>query len=253
MPRVQRILALGDALVIAAVLVIGQVGAFGFADPLVSGTSTSVPLTYVPFSIVVGVVWWLLLAGLDSYREGILGTGIDEYQRVAQATLAVFGGVAIGSYLLQLQVSRGYFIIVLPVGLLALVAWRWVARKALIATRSRGKLLRKALIVGSATSAADIAREIERRPHLGMDLVGVCVTDAGGAGRLPGTSVRVLNGSANGLDCLDDVRALIDRTGAETVILTASPTITSADIRELSWQLDPTKTSVMMVNRPWFD
>jgi exopolysaccharide biosynthesis polyprenyl glycosylphosphotransferase len=181
---------------------------------------------------------------MDAYREGILGTGTDEYQRLAEATFVVFGCVAIGAYLLKVDVSRGYFALVLPVGLAGLLVWRWMARKVLVAARRHGHLTRRTLVIGSSLTAGDMAREILRRPNLGMSLVGACVTDATSASTLSGTDVPVLR-------CLqaDDVavlRTVIEGAEAETVIITASPRLSSRKIRELSWSLDPEKTSMIV-------
>ncbi|MFC7579881.1 sugar transferase [Schaalia naturae] len=242
--RVQRLLVAGDLVVIAMALLAGNVARFGFTDPVVAGSTQSVPLTYIPFSVVLGLVWWLLLNAMDAYREGILGTGTDEYQRLAEATFVVFGCVAIGAYLLKVDVSRGYFALVLPVGLAGLLVWRWTARKMLVAARRHGYLTRRTLVIGSSLTAGDMAREILRRPNLGMDLVGACVTDATSASTLSGTDVPVLR-------CLqaDDVavlRTAIEEAEAETVIITASPRLSSRKIRELSWSLDPEKTSMIV-------
>jgi exopolysaccharide biosynthesis polyprenyl glycosylphosphotransferase len=77
-----------------------------------------------------------------------------------------------------------------------------------------------------------------------MDLVGACVTDATSASTLSGTDVPVLR-------CLqaDDVavlRTVVEEAEAETVIITASPRLSSRKIRELSWSLDPEKTSMIV-------
>ncbi|MCI1788331.1 MAG: sugar transferase [Actinomyces sp.] len=242
--RVQRLLVAGDLVVITVALLAGNVARFGFTDPVVAGSTQSIPLTYIPFSVALGLVWWLLLNAMDAYREGILGTGTDEYQRLAEATFVVFGCVAIGAYLLKVDVSRGYFALVLPVGLAGLLVWRWMARKVLVAARRHGHLTRRTLVIGSSLTAGDMAREILRRPNLGMSLVGACVTDATSASTLSGTDVPVLR-------CLqaDDVavlRTVIEGAEAETVIITASPRLSSRKIRELSWSLDPEKTSMIV-------
>lgn len=242
---VQRVLAVGDFVVILLAFFIGHLVALGWVDPLVSGTRGLIPFNYIPLSIILAGVWCAMLWAIDAYREGILGSGVEEYQRITQATFAVFGATAIASYLLQLQVSRGYFIAVLPLGWVGLMLWRWCARKALVALRQHGRLMKRTLIIGASLSAADTAAEIIRRPNLGLQVVGLWLTDADGSGTATVADVPVLNDTRSS-HSTRDIRSLIDRSGIDTVVLAASAGLSSRRIREFSWTLDPDKTSVIV-------
>ncbi len=241
----QRVLAVGDLLVILLAFFVGHLVSLGWGDPLVAGTRGLIPLNYIPLSILLAGAWCVMLWAIDAYREGVLGSGVEEYQRVTQATFAVFGAIAIASYLLQLQISRGYFIAVLPLGWLGLTMWRWCARKALVALRQHGRLMKRTLVIGASLSAADTAAEIIRRPNLGLQVVGLWLTDAGENTTATVSGVPVLNDTRSS-HSTRDIYSLIDRSGIDTVVLAASAGLSSRRIREFSWTLDPDKTSVIV-------
>ena len=65
------------------------------------------------------------------------GVGAAEYKRVIQATLKLFGALAIAMVFIQFDVARGYFAIALPLGLLLLTGDRWLWRRWLNQKRPR--------------------------------------------------------------------------------------------------------------------
>lgn len=235
----QGVLVVGDLVIIALSVTAGHLLKFGFNDPTIQDASGTISLSYLPLSIGLGLVWWLMLSAFHTYRQRLLGSGTEEYQRVFQATFLVFGTLAIASYLLKAQVARGYFLAVLPIGLVGLFLWRWLARKRLIRLRRGGELTNRVVILGGARTAADMARELRRRRDLGMQVVGACVAGVPEGSTLRGTSVPVL-GDVNSLP------AIMTELLADTVVITGSPDISAAEIKELSWRLDPVGTQVVL-------
>ena len=73
--------------------------------------------TILWFSAALCLAWWLMLEAWNSRNSRILGSGPDEYKRVAAASLWLFGLVAIFSYVFRVETARGYVGIALPVGL----------------------------------------------------------------------------------------------------------------------------------------
>ena len=92
--------------------------------------------TYASFSIGLFLLWMLSLQLHDTRSAKVLGSGAEEYKRVAAATFRVFAVVAVGAYLLQADVARGYVAIALPVGAAGLLVSRWLARQWLARNRS---------------------------------------------------------------------------------------------------------------------
>ena len=95
-------------------------------QPLVEGDFEA---KYLVVSTLLLVAW---IAVLEIYRtrdSRTFGVGAAEYKRVVQATLKLFGALAIAMVFIQFDVVRGYFAIALPLGLLLLTADRWLWRR----------------------------------------------------------------------------------------------------------------------------
>lgn len=233
MRRFQRELAIGDAVVIVIAVVASHLLRFGLTDPELSAGHGVAQLNYLPVGVVLGVVWWCLLASLHTYRERLLGSGTDEYERVIEATLTLFGLVAIGSFIFRVAVSRQYFLMMLPIGLVGLLVWRWLSRKLLIRQRRRGRYCHRAVIVGSEASTSVMMEELGRRPEMGIEFVAACLSGGDNAGKVvPGTSVPVVGGVG------DVVQAVSDHA-ADTLVVTAAHDLTPKKIRRIGWKLDP--------------
>lgn len=231
----QRSVAFGDLTIIAVAVVVTHLSKFGFTDPTVGG---SPDVSYVPLSILLGLVWWGMLLANHTYRRRLLGSGVEEYQRVFQSTFMVFGAVAIFSYLLRIQVARSYFLLALPIGLFGILLWRWLARKELIRRRSRNELCDRVVILGGHRTASDLAKEFARHPDLGLNVLGACV---------PGREVDTLQGTAVPvLGDVTDVEQVLQCTGADTLVITSSPSLSARKIRELGWRLDPGRIHVVI-------
>jgi len=235
----QGLLAAGDLVIIALSVTAGHLLKFGFNDPTIQDSSGTISLSYLPLSIGLGLMWWLMLSAFHTYRQRLLGSGTEEYQRVFQATFLVFGTLAIASYLFKAQVARGYFLAVLPIGFMGLFLWRWLARKRLIQLRRRGELTSRVLLLGGAQTATDMARELRRRRDLGMSVVGACVAGASPGRTLRGSNVPVLGGTG-------DVAAALDRLEVDTLVVTGSPDLSAQEVRRLSWELDPARVHLIL-------
>ena len=127
-------LAVTDAVAIVGSVAIAQLVRFG-ADPATL-SSEVVVYSYTAVSAVLILAWFSVLILSRSREPRVLGAGVEEYRRVARATAALFGTVAVVSYLLKLEVARGYLAVALPLGLLSLLLTRWLWQKWLLKQRS---------------------------------------------------------------------------------------------------------------------
>jgi exopolysaccharide biosynthesis polyprenyl glycosylphosphotransferase len=237
----KRRLAITDFLVVTWVVVGTQIARFrGFDSPIVIRDSIQPSgLNYSELSAVLGVAWLISLVLFQTRDARIIGTGNVEYRRIVDATLRLFGLVAIAAFLFQLDLARAYIIIALPVGLLALLSSRWIWRKWLATTRSRGGYSSRVLLVGSRASVEAIGRELVRTPAAGYTVVGACIPgDIGGYlfddGTIPVSSH------------LDYLHAAIEATAADTVVITSSDELPPDRIRELSWSLEPGRQHLVL-------
>lgn len=236
-----RRLLISDTLIILWAVFGAQVLWFG-ADTagLATRQFRDLAISYSIVSVVLSAAWLgtLLLVSSREYR--ILGAGAEEYKRVISASTRVFGAFAIIGFVFQIDFSRGYLIIALPVGLLALLVERWLWRQWLNAQRSSGGYSSRAVLVGSAQTASEIAQALIRSPAAGYQVVAACLTDAGGHDTLPRTAVPVAGD-------IDDLAETMLATGADTVIVVGGHGLSQDRIREISWSLAPGEQHLVMV------
>ena len=70
--------------------------------------------TYLALSLALPVVWIAALWLAGAYDVRFIGTGSDEYRKVLNAGVSLTAAVAIFSYAINLELSRGYVVIALP-------------------------------------------------------------------------------------------------------------------------------------------
>ncbi|MGW9113318.1 sugar transferase [Microbacterium sp. NPDC055683] len=183
-------------------------------------------------AVVTAVLWLMLLAGSASRSPRVVGTGATEYRRVVESTVLTFGLVALGVYLLDIEGLRLFLGCGFGAGVVLLLAARWSARRWLIAQRRQGRMSRAVLLVGSPASIATVARDVQRTPAAGFRVVGAAIPGGAQGEIVPGTTIPVRGR-------LDNLPAVLQEAGVDTVIVTSSNEFSSSRVRELSWQLEP--------------
>ncbi|WP_089249945.1 sugar transferase [Rhodococcoides kyotonense] len=223
--RYSRRLVVSDTIVVVASVAAAHFVRFG-AD-----TDSS----YVPVTVGLIAGWLIALAAFRSRSTRIVGAGPDEYRLVLTTSFRLFGLLAIGSLLLQMDVARGYLAIAFPLGTLGLLVTRRAWRKHLVRERGRGLSTSSLLVVGSPDAAAGMIRSLERDRRSGYRVVGYCAPNTATAPEfltVHGRSIPLL-GDENTV--LDAVRA----SGADTVAVTATEHLGPVGIRKMLWALEP--------------
>jgi len=236
-----------NRLIVTDIVVIGwsvigaQIARFGSTDSTLNimqlGDQTD--LSYAAVSAVLIAAWCAALAMFGTRDSRVVGTGTLEYKRIIDATIRLFGVVAIVAFLLKIDIARGYLIITLPIGLLALLASRWIWRQWLTAERAKGHYSSKVLLVGSRISVSAIAADLAREPQAGYLVVGACVPGNLIGEYLPGTNIPM----STNLDQLQETMAAV---GADTVVVTSSDELPPERIRQLSWSLEPGRQHLVL-------
>ncbi|MCS5723241.1 sugar transferase [Herbiconiux sp. CPCC 203407] len=229
-----RRLFVTDLLVLVWVIFGVQIAWFGLDSSTVAvRENAALAVSYSTISVIILIAWLLILHvyGTRGYR--VVGTGTQEYRLIADATLRLFGMVAIVAFLFQISFARGYVLIAFPLGLAVLIFSRWMWRQWLGMKRARGQYVSRVVLIGSPASASHIARELNRRPEAGYMVVGACVPVwSEGEEHLAGTQVPILGG-------LGDVLAVLQTAEADTVVITSADELPPQRVRELSWSLEP--------------
>ena len=227
-------LMLTDLLVLIWVIVGVQIAWFGLTTSEVtfSGSLSDVALSYSFTSLTLIVAWMLMLGifGTRSYR--VLGTGAQEYRLIADASVRLFGLVAILAFLFKIDFARGYILLAFPLGVIILLMSRWIWRQWLGVQRQNGEYSSRVLLVGSEASTMYLASELARLPTAGYHVVGACIPNGTVAGYLGDTGVPVFVS-------IDRLQEAMGQSGADTVVITSSEELSAEKIREISWSLEP--------------
>jgi len=214
---------------------------FGFTaeDVRFRGSLADVSFSYSAATVVVIALWMGFLSLFDSRSDSVVGAGSLEYKSVANASIRLFGLLAIVAYLFHIDIARGYVLLAFPLGIVVLIFSRWLWRRWLHVQRLNGRFTSRAVLAGSVASVTHIAKELTRQPEIGYRVAGACIS-AGRAGQLlADTSVPVLGG-------LNEITDALDAVGADTVIITSSDDLSPQRVRELGWRLEPKSQNLVV-------
>jgi FlaA1/EpsC-like NDP-sugar epimerase len=126
---------------------------------------------------VLALIWLSLLALVDSRSRRIRGYRAEEYRRIIDATLVLFGVIAFPSVVLELDLAGGHLAIALPLGLIGLLVNRRIWRGVAARKRAKGEYQTSLLVVGSSSAAAEVAAKLVRARELGFYVVGLCTPE----------------------------------------------------------------------------
>ena len=213
-----------DATMILIAVGVSQLLRFGRFDVATHG------VPYVVLSSLLVLVWLLMLAAGRTYEARFIGVGAEEFWRVLDACIRFFAVVAGISYVLKLELARGYVAIALPLGTVLLLSGRYAARKSLHRIRSRGRASYRVLAVGDRDAVGSMIREARRWPYAGMSFVGACVSGPGPL-VVGENEVAVLGGP-------DDVIAALERADADAVAVAGGWSVGKTSLRQLTWELE---------------
>jgi exopolysaccharide biosynthesis polyprenyl glycosylphosphotransferase len=174
---------------------------------------------------------WLAIAGLHrTYEQRYLGAGTEEFDRVLRSGLVLFATIAVGSYVLNSNVSRSIVIFAVPVTVCGSLAARKLLRMRLHRARAVGVGLEKTIVVGAGDAVVQLVELLKSAPQRGLDPIGVCLPQP--TALPPGLhGVPVLGGP-------DDVLRAVDSTGAHVVAVVSHPDFWGHPLRKLAWALE---------------
>ncbi|GAB2713304.1 sugar transferase [Arthrobacter bambusae] len=238
--RTARTLRVVDAFVI----VWAVAGAYSIRFGLDSGFAVSgQDSSYVWLSILLAVTWWLMLGAWGTRQSRILGSGPDEYKRVAAASLWLFGFVAIFSYVFRVETARGYVGIALPAGLVGLLLARWLLRQHLSIHRQKGRRMSRLLLLGGPGAVAHLAATLRREKHAGYMPIALYT---------PGSHDPSAELASVGLPVLghipdtDAILAAIGQCDADAIAVSAGVQLHPQTLRHLGWELADRNVGLIM-------
>ena len=224
-PRV----VLVDAVAVVAAVATSVVLRFPGEVPELAVATGQVEYWLVAAALAAGWIVALWVSGVWDGR--ILGNGLEEFRRLARASLFLFGVIGVLSYLTKASLARGFIAVALPLGMFALllshVGWRrWLVRQ-----RRCGRMLTSVLVVGQLPSASYLARRLQASPLSGYRVAGMCVLGEDGKDGAAESAVSAR---------LADIARTAAIVGARAVAVASCEHVGPAEVRHLAWQLEGT-------------
>ncbi|MGZ4602473.1 MAG: sugar transferase [Kineosporiaceae bacterium] len=187
---------------------------------------------YVAVTVLAPVLWVLAIASRRGYEKRFLGAGPEEYRSIADAALVLFTGLAVASFALKTDLSRGFLFVFLPTALVLTVVFRRRLRSWLYRRRLSGDGMHRVLVVGRDDAVGHLMEQFDREPWHGLAPVGVCVSGRQGGLALPASVT-----AAGGTDPRTVLRN-VDELGADVVAVASSPDLSGHALRRLAWALE---------------
>lgn len=237
-----RRLLITDFLVIAVSVYVSQFIRFSTTGRMlvVQGSGDfAVELNYSLVSAVLVLGWFLSLTLFASRQRAAIGSGATEYKRVADATIRIFGVLAVVAFLSHSEIARGYLFVAFPLGLGMLLLSRWLWRNWLARRRREfGSYSYRAVLMGERAKSVHVAEQIIRDGGAGLVIVGA-VTERGRTDKPLVAGIPVLGDYGSLSRVLADAQA-------DTVVFTGADTIDPRGMRELGWQLEASSTNLIV-------
>jgi len=234
-------LRITDTLIVLGAIATAFVIRFGPDD--VATNVSGFPVPYLTISVLIAAAWSIALSAGHTRDARICGMGLTEYRRVAGASALTFGVLAIVFLVGKVDVARGYFILALPIGMVALITSRWMWRRWLFAQRRFDHYLSRAIVVGDPDDVGYVAGQIRAKSGAAYHVVGVAVDDP------ERDSVTVLGEQLPVVAGMGNITEAASRLNVDTVIVAGQPRGGSRFIRNLGWALEGTATDLVLASR----
>ena len=182
-------------------------------------------------SVFFVATWLVMLSFFGSYERNVFGAGTEEFKLVVNASFFTGALVATMAFLMQYPLSRGFFVLLFPIGVLLLLLGRLLSRRILQRLRVQGHFNEKVLLVGTPGYIGEIHTVLARESWLGYQVIG-CLVPRDYAG------LQQTSGGIPVLGLIDDVRAVVDEQDPDVVFFTAGAVSSSTQLRRMAWELE---------------
>ena len=182
-------------------------------------------------SVFFIATWLIMLAFFGTYERHVFGAGTEEFKLVVNGSFFTAALVATMAYLMQYPLSRGFFVLYFPIGVLLLLVGRLFSRRVIQRLRRAGHFNEKVLLVGSPGYIGEIHTVLEREAWLGYQVMGCLVPREYAGLQMTSAGVQVLGLS-------EEVRAVVDEVSPDIVFFTAGAVDSSTQLRRLAWDLE---------------
>lgn len=168
--RIVVILVAGDVVAITTGVALARELRFLVPDldSLVS-PRPSVPSAFV---LILVALWVGSVVSWQLYQRDFCVAGIEEYRRAVAAGFSAIGAAIALAYAIVLPLSRGYLLLALGFGILAVCANRFLVRRLIYRLARRGHRLDRVLVVGASREGVALAAQLQGSPSASAEVVG---------------------------------------------------------------------------------
>lgn len=167
-------------------------------------------------------IWIICLALCRAYAPRDLGYRGEEIKALLRGCWVAATAAAAGSYLINYDVSRRFYLWSFTIGTVLLLVVRLGAASWIGRMRATGSLRSRVVAVGTPAAVAELRQIVQRRPDLGYQITAVCPRDG---------------------DPVSVARAV----GATTVMVASDAYTTSHALRRVSWDAGDSGIDLVMV------
>ncbi len=224
---VQRRALLFDNLVILASITISVIARLSLED------NYKLDLTHAIDAIVTGLVFSASLYFTGCYQMRTIGAGAEETRRVlhgATNSVLIIGTL---SYVFKHDPNRFVLLIGYAVSTFLILSGRKLLNNLTLSERSKGRMLRKTLILGSTSYADSTTTILKRNPKFGLDVLG----------RLEIQSELSETSQKSWLETIDNA---IESSGIEVIIIENSEETNQKLVNLLSWHVNSRQVDVLI-------
>jgi len=164
---------------------------------------------------------------------------------VFRAGLGLTATIAIVSFAGDLQTSRGYVVVALPLATAINLGLRYLARHRLHGAWARGDKLRRVVLVGQESAINQMTRQLRNERYHGLGVVGACVPARNHG---PATAIQFSESGLPIFGSFDDVATAVRQSGADTVVALSCPELDGAALRRLAWRLETDDIDLVVAN-----
>jgi exopolysaccharide biosynthesis polyprenyl glycosylphosphotransferase len=225
------------------------------ADALIGGVAAAIPASLsdtlyayqaVPLLCVIGLFFWPAAIGVSrGYRRAQIGVGSDEFRSVmlAGSIMVVACALPAGFLVIRNEALSPDFgmasplfallsvlVVGTPIAVALSLMVRLFARKLQRRLQTQGRITRHVVVAGSSAAAQQLIERIEREPHSGMTIMGLCLPSE----ELPRPVVDGIPVLGN----LDQVADVVRTLGCDAVAVTSDNVTRHSYLRQLRWSLE---------------
>jgi len=224
-----------------AVLVDGLLAVFAASLGMAIRFGENLSIRHLLLGLLLPPAWLIAVAVNHGYERRYLAVGVEEYRALVGAMVGLVALVGFVSFAGQLNLARGFVIIVFPTLLVASLTARWIQRHRIYERRKRGQSMQRTVVVGRADSVRGLVRQIQSSPAEGMRVVAVCVSgmdsDWDGSSEVEGVPV---------FGYPEEALSAVDLFDAEVVAVVSHPDLVGKELRRLAWALEERKVDLVV-------